>query len=182
MPTAANLTGDWSATDGTPRVLQPCNSNHAADSAGRPAHRHDDWTGNKYPTAADLQRAGAGAAEISALPNSALDPNNCGFVFYAIPYLLTDNQFVTRVDYTISPKQNIYGRYFVDGYQFPAYFSPTNILITTQSGNIERVQTFTLGDAYTISPSVVNAAHISILRRVNNRGYAPTTSTPRRSA
>ena len=48
-----------------------------------------------------------------------------------------------------------------------------NILITTQSGNIERVQTFTLGDAYTITPNVVNAAHISILRRVNNRGYAP---------
>jgi hypothetical protein len=35
------------------------------------------------------------------------------------------------------------------------------------------VQTFTLGDAYTITPNVVNAAHISILRRVNNRGYAP---------
>ena len=35
------------------------------------------------------------------------------------------------------------------------------------------MQTFTLGDAYTITPNVVNAAHISILRRVDNRGYAP---------
>jgi hypothetical protein len=76
------------------------------------------------------------------------DGPNCGFVSYAIPYKVTDNQFVTREDFTINSKNNLYGRYFVDGYQFPAYFSPTNILITTQSGNIERVQTFTLGEIY----------------------------------
>ncbi len=93
-------------------------------------------------------------------------------MFYAIPYQLADNQFVTRADYTVSSKQNIYGRYFIDGYQLPAFFSPTNILITTQSGNIQRVQTFTLGDAYTFTSNFVNSAHISILRRVNNRGYA----------
>ena len=63
----------------------------------------------------------------------------------------SDNQFVTRVDYTINAKNNLYGRYFLDGYQFPAFFSPNNILITTQSGNIERVQSFTLGEAYTFS-------------------------------
>ena len=80
---------------------------------------------------------------------------------------------MTREDLTINAKNQLYGRYFIDGYQFPAYFSPTNILITTQSGNIERVQTFTMGEVYTISPNVVNSAHISILRRVNNRGYAP---------
>jgi len=34
------------------------------------------------------------------------------------------------------------------------------------------VQNFTLGDAYTITANVVNSAHISVLRRVNNRGYA----------
>src|SRR6185437_15391885 len=106
-------------------------------------------------------------------PNSASDPNNCGFVFYAIPYALTDNQFVSRVDVTISEKNHLFGRYFIDGYQFPAYFNNNNILITTQSGNIERVQTFTLGDAYSFSPNFVNAAHISILRRVDNRGYSP---------
>jgi hypothetical protein len=39
---------------------------------------------------------------------------------------------VTRVDYTINAKNNLYGRYFIDGYQAPAFFSPTNILITTR--------------------------------------------------
>ena len=96
---------------------------------------------------------------------------------------LTDNQFVTRVDYTISPKNNLYGRYFIDGYQFPAYFSPTNILITTQSGNIERVQTFTLGDAYTIHAQLRElGAHLHPAPRRTTADTRRTTSTPPRWA
>ena len=91
---------------------------------------------------------------------------------YAIPLAQFDNQFVTRVDFTINSRNNLYGRYFIDGFQQPPYFFPTNILVTTQSGNIERVQTFTLGEAYTITPNIVNAAHATIMRRRDNRGYS----------
>ena len=63
--------------------------------------------------------------------NPSYDTDECGEVSYAIPSAVSDNQFVTRVDYTINPKNNLYGRYFIDGYQAPAFFSPTNILITT---------------------------------------------------
>jgi Carboxypeptidase regulatory-like domain len=175
VPTAANLGGDWSTTDGTPGVpdSNPCNSTHALIQLVDPL-TGAKLVGNKYSSPPTYDVA-ALKLQTTYLPpiNPSYDTNNCGFVSYAIPYALTDNQFVTRVDYTVSPKQNIYGRYFVDGYQFPAYFDPKNILITTQSGNIQRVQTFALGDAYTFSPNFVNAAHISILRRVNNRGYAP---------
>jgi Carboxypeptidase regulatory-like domain len=174
VPTDANLNGDWSTTDGIPGVpgSNPCNSSHA------PIQLVDPLTGaklvgNKYSSPPTYDSAALELQTYLPPRNPSYDPSDCGFVSYAIPYALTDNQFVTRVDYTVSPKQNIYGRYFIDGYQFPAYFDRNNILITTQSGNIQRVQTFTLGDAYTFSPNFVNAAHISILRRVNNRGYAP---------
>jgi hypothetical protein len=174
VPTTANLAGDYSTTDGVPGTAgsNPCNSSHAPITLLDPL-TGTALPGNKYATAPSYSPAGLALQKYLPKPQSATDPSNCGFVFYAIPYQLSDNQFVTRVDYTVSSKQNIYGRYFIDGYQFPAYFSPTNILITTQSGNIERVQNFTLGDAYTITSNVVNAAHISILRRVDNRGYAP---------
>ena len=173
VPTAANLTGDWSVTDGNPLTgVNLCNS------TGKPIPLVDPLTGtalagNKYPSKPTYSAPALALQAYLPVPNSTVDPNNCGFVRYAIPYLLTDNQFDTRVDYTISSKNNLYGRYFIDGYQFPAYFDKTNILITTQSGNIERVQTFVLGDAWTITNNFVNAAHISILRRVDNRGYAP---------
>jgi hypothetical protein len=173
VPTAQNLAGNWSVTDGTPGVTgsNACNSTHAPIPLVDPL-TGTALTGNQYATAPTYNAPALALQKYLPVINSALDPNNCGFVFYAIPYAITGNQFTTRVDYTVSSKQNIFGRYFVDGYQFPAYFSPTNILITTQSGNIERVQTFTLGDAYIIKTNIVNAAHISILRRVNNRGYA----------
>jgi hypothetical protein len=174
VPTAANLAGDYSVTDGVPGTAgsNPCNSSHAPITLVDPL-TGTALAGNKYATTPTYSPAGLALQKYLPKINPSYDTKNCGFVTYAIPSQLTDNQFVTRVDYTVSSKQNIYGRYFIDGYQFPAYFSPTNILITTQSGNIERVQNFTLGDAYTITPNVVNAAHISILRRVDNRGYAP---------
>jgi hypothetical protein len=166
VPTAANLTGDFSATDGV-----------NCEASKKFVQLVDPLTGatlpgDIYPTQPAYNAAALALQKYLPAINPAYDTNNCGFVSYAIPYAITSNQFTTRVDYTINAKNNLFGRYFVDGYQFPAYFQPTNVLVTTQSGNIQRVQTFTLGEAYTITPNIVNAAHISILRRVNNRGYA----------
>ncbi len=177
VPTAANLAGDFSTTDGIPGTpgSNPCNSSHAPIPLVDPL-TGGTLVGNKY---------GAGSVALPAfnaqalalqkyLPaiNPANDPSNCGFVSYAIPSELFDNEFVTRVDYTINQKNNLYGRYFIDGYQAPAFFSPTNILITTQSGNIQRTQSFTLGESYQYRPNIVNQAHATILRRKNIRGYA----------
>jgi hypothetical protein len=184
VPTTANLAGDFSVTDGVPGPLSPPTSaanqpkDNLCNSSGLAIQLVDPLTGaplvgNKYPSQPTYSAPALALQKYLPAPTAALDPHNCGFVFYAIPYQLTDNQFTTRVDWTISSKNNLFGRYLVDGYQFPAYFDPHNILITTQSGNIERVQNFTLGDAYTITTNVVNSAHISILRRVDNRGYAP---------
>ena len=172
IPTAANLAGDFSATDGVPGVAgsNPCNSSHAPIPLVDPL-TGTALAGNKYASAPTFNAQALALQKYLPKIDPALDPNNCGFVFYSIPLQQNDNQFVTRVDYTINGKNNLYGRYFIDGYQAPAFFSPTNILITTQSGNIQRVQTFTLGEAYTISPNLVNAAHATVLRRVNNRGY-----------
>ncbi len=174
VPTAANLAGDWSTTDGVPGVpgSNPCSSNN------NPIQLVDPLTGtplagNKYSSQPAYAAPSLELYKYLPKPQAATDPNNCGFVFYAIPYKITDNQFVTRVDYAIGPNNHLFGRYFIDGYQFPAYFSPTNILITAQSGNYERVQTFTMGDAYSFTSNLVNSAHLAILRRRNNRGYAP---------
>ncbi len=172
VPTAANLAGDFSVTDGVPGVASsnPCNSTHAPITLVDPL-TGTALPGNKYATSPTFNAQALKLQTYLPKIDPSYDTNNCGFVSYSIPLQQADNQFVTRVDYTVSSKQNIYGRYFLDGFQQPAFYSPTNILITTQSGNSQRVQNFTLGDAYTFSPNLVNAAHISIMRRRNNRGY-----------
>jgi hypothetical protein len=176
VPTAANLAGDFSTTDGIPGGAT---GNNLCASNGTPIQLVDPLTGktltgNKYASAPTYNAQSLALDKYLPVPIPSVDTLGCGVVSYAIPSQVADNQFVTRVDYTINQQNNLYGRYLLDGYQAPPFFSPTNILITTQSGNIERTQSFTLGEAYAISPSLVNAAHATILRRVNNRGYAPS--------
>ena len=167
VPTPANLQGDFSVTDGVPGVA----GSNACASNGAPITLVDPLTGaalpgNKYSSAPAFN-----PQALALMKYMPAAEDDCGTATYSIPKNTYDNQFVTRVDLTISPKQNLYGRYMVDGYQQPAFFFPNNILVTTQSGNIERVQSFVLGDAYTFSPNLVNSVHATVLRRVNHRGY-----------
>ena len=166
VPTASNLAGDFSVTDGP-----------GCTSTGKTIALVDPRTGtklvnNKYASTPNYNAQSLKLLSYLPKIDPAIDTANCGLVKYSIPLQTADNQFVTRVDYTLNSNHNVYGRYFIDGYQQPAFFSPANILITTQAGLSQRVQSFTFGDAYTISPKMVNTAHVTLLRRRNNRGYA----------
>jgi hypothetical protein len=170
VPTAANLLGDYSTTDPAPG--SPANSCASARQLYDPI-TGAALPGNKYPTPPTYSAASLALEKYLPPIDPSYDTGNCGFVSYAIPSEQADNQFVTRVDFTINQSNHFYARYFIDGYQAPAFFSPTNILITTQSGNSQRVQTYTMGEDWTINSSMVNSAHVTYLRRRNNRGYAP---------
>jgi len=178
VPTAANLAGDFSVTDPVATASHPVGSKTPSGSCNTVyTQLRDPLTGaalpgNKYSTPPSYNAQSQKLLGYLPKINPAIDTGNCGLVKYSIPLQTADNQFVTRVDYTINSKHNLYGRYFIDGYQQPAFFYPDNILVTTQAGLSQRVQSFTLGDAYTISPKIVNTAHITVLRRRNNRGYA----------
>ena len=73
------------------------------------------------------------------------------------------------MDYTINPKNNLYGRYFLDGYLAPASFLRPTYFSPRRVRKLQRVQTFTLGEDYAISSKIVNSAHLTALRRRNNR-------------
>jgi hypothetical protein len=181
VPTAANLAGDFSITDPAPAPL----GTGVKNICGTPLQLYDPITGaalpgNKYnqPGGPALPVFNAASLKLlNYLPKIVPLPDGsdvCGHVQYAIPSESTDNQFDTRVDYAINAKNNMYGRYFIDSYQLPAFYSPTNILLTTQSGNPEqRYQTITLGENFAYSPSTVNSAHFTAVRRLNHRGYNP---------
>jgi hypothetical protein len=177
VPTAANLAGDFSVTDPVPGTTGGCNT---------PVQLKDPITGvalpgNKYnqPNGPALPQWNASAlALIKQLPaiNPALDPGNCGHVSYSIPNINSDNSFDTRVDYTIGTKDNLYVRYFLDSNQIPSFYSPTNILLTSQSGNPEiRWQTITIGENHVFNSSIVNTLHITGVRRQLSRGFNSAT-------
>jgi hypothetical protein len=162
VPTAAALAGDFSVLDGA-----------GCQSKGVARVINDPTTGLPLPndqiSVTRFDPVSVGLAKY--LPKTT-DP--CGKVSYGIPVQSNESQFVGRVDWIISPKHSLYGRYFLDDYTLKAFFDPRDILVTSVSGNVERAQTFVLGDTYTFSPTRVNSAHFTFGRRSDDRG--PNTS------
>jgi hypothetical protein len=179
VPTAANLAGDFSTTDpttvanGGTGVTNACSTKLVTlldplTGAKLPGNKYNQAGG---PTLPAWNAQALALQKLLPVINPAIDPNNCGIVNYSIPQDVYDNEFVTRVDYNVNAKNNLFGRYFLDGYQAPAFYFPTNILVTTASGNIERTQSYTFGEIYSHSAGLINSAHLTVLRRVDNRGY-----------
>ena len=178
IPTAANLAGDFSTTDPAPVAS---GGTGVANSCGGVAQLVDPQTGavlpgNKYNQPGGPALPAWNSAALSLIKQFPATTDPCGFVGFAIPNITADNEFDTRVDYTINAKNNLYVRYFLDSNQIPSFYSPTNIFLTTQSGNPEiRWQSITLGWNYIISASLVNSVHITGLRRQLSRGFNPAT-------
>ena len=162
VPTAAALAGDFSALDGAGCQAKGVARAIVDPTTGSPVPNFQVPVSHFDPVAVALAKY---------LPQTS-DP--CGKVSYGIPVQSDESQFVGRVDWIINPKHSFYGRYFVDDYTLKAFFDPHDILVTSVSGNVERAQTFVLGDTYTISPSTVNSLHFTLGRRSDDRG--PNTS------
>jgi Carboxypeptidase regulatory-like domain len=157
IPTPAELSGDFSQMGGNCAV----NSTTIVD----PVTGLDISSTRKLPASSISQEA----LNLSKmLPNSQAD--QFGRVNVALPANNTEDQYIGRVDYSFNQNHSLFGRYFLTNYNAPAYFSPTNLLLTTIAGNDERVQSFTLGYTFIISPRLVNTFHGSYARRRNNRG------------
>ncbi len=162
VPTAASLTGDFSALDGP-----------GCQAKGATRVVNDPTTGQPLPNnqISPTRFDPVSVALAKYLPQTA---SPCGLAAYGIPVQSNETQYVARVDYILNSKQSIYGRYLLDDYTLAAFFDPHDILVTSVSGNVERAQTFVLGHTYTLTPSMVNSFHFTFGRRTDDRG--PNTS------
>ncbi len=158
VPNQANLAGDFSGTDSTP-LYNPITGALL--------------TGNKIDPATYFTKQALALEKF--LPQTT-DP--AGKVLYAGPGNSTENEFVTRIDATLSQKQNLYGRYFLDGFALPALWNPTDALVTATPGNYQRVQSLTLGHSYVFNSHLVNTVHATIDRRRDNRSPAAQGVSP----
>jgi hypothetical protein len=98
--------------------------------------------------------------------------NPCGYLTYTVPSVQNEDQVVGRIDLIVSPKQTIFGRYFIDDFNDPdgnTLAGGTNLLLTSSPGVFQRAQAFTLGDSYSISPTTINSLHLTWNRRRDDR-------------
>jgi len=160
IPTAAAIAGDFTALESP-----------GCQSSGKARVLRDPATGatiaNNFIDPSRFDKSSI--ALLKYLPQTS-DP--CGRVTYGIPTTGDEDQFIGRVDWAQSSRNTLFGRFFLADYRNPAHYSPTNILITTSSGNLERAQTATFGDTYSISPTLVSSFHATFTRRADQRGPA----------
>ena len=160
VPTAAMLAGNFLAAETAPCITTA------------PVQLFNPTTGALLPNDAisPTYFDKAAIALTNYLP-PAIDA--CGDTAkFSIPVFQTENQFITRIDSTLTSKHSLYGRFFRDGYVTPALYSPTNVLVTANPGNNEVAQTLTIGETWTISSTFVNTVHLTGTRRTNTRGPA----------
>jgi hypothetical protein len=83
------------------------------------------------------------------------------------------------MDYQISSKQSLFGRYIATTYFQPTPFSlqPSNILATGTGGRDSLAQTFTLGHTFIINSTMVNSVRAAVNRtgihRTNTPDFGP---------
>lgn len=164
VPTPAALAGDFSTLNSA-----TCVSSHKARTLLNPfaPAPNTPFPNNQIPT----NYFNPASLKLMSYIPSTSDP--CGRVTYGIPTTGDEDQWIGRIDWVRNQKHSIYGRYFVADYRNPAVWDPSNILVTTSPGNLQRAQSFTLGDTYSFGPATLNSFHATFTRRRDDRGPNP---------
>jgi len=168
VPTAAALKGDFSVLDGG-KSTGGCLST---------ARQLKDPSGNPYPNNQIPVNTFDAAGLKLASTYIPLSTDPCGLYLFGYLTNNPDDQVVGRVDYNISSKHFLFGRYYIYDYTALSLFDGKNALTTGTAGNKDRSQTMTIGDTYTLSATKVNSFHATFDRRRDNRGDAPNLFSP----
>jgi len=165
VPTQAVLSGDFSAI-----ASAACQSNGVARTIVDPVTRQP-FAGNVISPSLFSKPA---VALLKFVPTST---NPCGRLVYSIRNTLDEYQFVTRGDWHQSEKHTVFGRYFIADNNNPPIFD-NNILNTTRAGLQMRAQAVVLGSQLTITPTFLNAVHLTFSRLAITRGVAEGMPSP----
>ena len=165
VPTAAVLGGAFSAyaspACGKPRpIIDPANSNAP-------------FPGNLIPAGRLNQQA------LNFLKLVPTSPDPCGRLLFGIPNSSDEDQALGRGDWNRTVQHSIFGRYYFTDWRNPGAYDGKNLLQTTRPGVLDRTQSVTVGDSYSVSPTIVNALRVTWSRNRVTRGPAsglPTSS------
>jgi len=162
VPTAAELAGDFSVAE-SPACIAGATKPRKITIPGTKTAISN--TTNVF--ASGVKFDPAALALVKFLPTTS-DP--CGKLTYSTPSIQNEDQGIGRLDWIQSSKHTAFLRYFYTTYLQPAFYDPTNVLVTTSPGNDESAQSATIGDTYTFNPTTVNSLHATFTRRTDFRG------------
>lgn len=171
VPTQAVLNGNWSAIEnGNASNGEVCISS-GTRTLNMPGTKTPFSPANQIPTTSYV---GAALSYLKLIPMSS-DP--CGLLTYPASNPSNEYQDVGRFDWVRTPKNTIYGRYFILDYTNPAVYS-NNLLTLTRPSLLDRSQSITIGNQMTISPTVINAMHFTYSRLAIHRSDPANMPSP----
>jgi len=154
VPTPAVLAGDWTAF-----TSPTCN-------AGRQITLRAPFVNNRI----DPSLYSKAALNITNKLPKTNDP--CGLVIFGNRTKNNTYQSVGRVDYQLTAKQSLFGRYLLTSIKIPNpfnTFTPDNILNTRTDGADNLNQSLTLGDTFLVGPNTVQAFRFAYNRAAAHR-------------
>ena len=114
------------------------------------------------------------AMKVIPVATTATDQTaGCGQVFINLPANSTQREALGRIDYTLSEKHRIFGRYFIATNAQPVPAVPGTALNSTAVDQSKRDSTLTLGDTYSFSSNLIDSTHLTGRRTVGKRIVAP---------
>ncbi len=122
---------------------------------------------------APLSALNAQAVNVLKLVPVSTDPKGCGAISYPIGANQSEELGVGRIDYQVSSKQTLYGRYFIGNSNLPVTWDNKNVLELNKVAQFNRAQSLAIGDTYTITPNLINSLHLTALRTLNLRVLVP---------
>lgn len=151
VPTAAMRAGDFTAF-----ASPACNG-------GRQISLRAPFV-NNVVTPAQLNSVSVNMLQYLPVSN---DP--CGRVQFGIPNNSDERQALGKLDYALSPKQNVQLRYLYANYENPATFDGQNVLTLSRTGQKNTVHSLVGGHNYILSASMINSLRATYLRTFNDR-------------
>ncbi|WP_198152183.1 TonB-dependent receptor [Granulicella tundricola] len=95
--------------------------------------------------------------------------NAAGQVNYRVPAPQDENQWIGRLDQTVSQRHTVFFRYFMTNFYQKSLFNG-NLLNAINPGLKDRGKYGTFGDNFTITPSINNALRLTVTRLAIARG------------
>jgi hypothetical protein len=164
VPTPAMLAGDFTAF-----ASPACN-------AGRQINLPAPFTGNRI----DPALFSKAAVNITGRLPATTDP--CGLVQYRLPAATDESQLVGKLDFQVTAKHSIFGRYIATQVYTPPPFdleaAQENLLVTRIGGRDNLAQTFTGGENWVLSNTTLNSLRFAFNRTSIHRTSADFFSAP----
>ena len=92
---------------------------------------------------------------------------------YGIVNNTNEHQVIGKIDYTLTEKHSLVGRYFLADYENPNAFDGKNVLSMSKVSQSNRVHSFVLGDLYLFSPTTIFSSHVTVNRTRGLREVPP---------